>query len=247
MPKDEGEWFLDYIKGSIQTWTSPFLPLVLSAWSCGYKAVATSPGLILLMKEKAISSLYQNKIKHHVPYSLPPTPAPPMWYSSPPIFHGPLWISKLSRLTGLKIFLPGHSWNRSGLRATYTAPLQPLQTKPALHNCHLNAKHFSLGWSVPFVHTFLRKVVLLEHNIFTCFTACWAWAAGIVSYSQNLHRIINGVLLSILLQCIDIVLLFPTKPTHQCNGICSCDGIRSVWWVNFPSALSRAEKWPLGT
>lgn len=165
-----------------------------------------------------------------------------MWYSSPPIFHGPLWISKLSRLTGLKIFLPGHSWNRSGLRATYTAPLQPLQTKPALHNCHLNAKHFSLGWSVPFVHTFLRKVVLLEHNIFTCFTACWAWAAGIVSYSQNLHRIINGVLLSILLQCIDIVLLFPTKPTHQCNGICSCDGICSVWWVNFPSALSRAEK-----
>lgn len=104
----------------------------------------------------------------------------------------PLWISKLSRLTGLKIFLPGHSWNRSGLRATYTAPLQPLQTKPALHNCHLNAKHFSLGWSVPFVHTFLRKVVLLEHNILTCFTACWAWAAGIVSYSLNWHRIIKG-------------------------------------------------------
>lgn len=106
-------------------------------------------------------------------------------------FPCPLWISKLSRLTGLRIFSPGHSWNRSGLRATNTALLQPLQTKPALHNCHLNAKHFSLGWSVPFVHTFLRKVVLLEHNILTCFTACWAWAAGIVSYLLNLHRIIN--------------------------------------------------------
>lgn len=95
--------------------------------------------------ENATSLRYQNNIKHLVPDSSPLLlQAPPTltWYCSPPVFHRPLWISKLSRLTGPNIFLPGHSWNRSGLRATYTAPLQPLKTKPALRNCHLNAKHF---------------------------------------------------------------------------------------------------------
>lgn len=187
----------------------------MSKQGCSHKSRFN---FVLQTQKKAISSLYQNNIKHLVPYSSPLTPT---WYCCPPIFHGPLWISKLSRLTGLKIFLPGHSWNRSGLWATYTAPLQPLQTKPALHNCHLNAKHFSLGWSVFFVHTFLRKVVLLEHNILTCFTACWAWAAGIVSCSLNLYRITNGLCLCLfLLQSIDIVLLCSTKPTW-------------LWWYLF--------------
>lgn len=74
----------------------------------------------------AMSLRYQNNIKHLVPDSSPlllRAPPTPTWCWSPPVFHRPLWISKLSGLTGLNVFLPGHSWNRSGLRATYTAPL----------------------------------------------------------------------------------------------------------------------------
>lgn len=76
----------------------------------------------------AMSLCCQDNIKHLV---LDSSPLPllhralplPTLQCSLPVFHRLLWISKLSRLTGLNVFLPGHSWKRSGLGATYTAPL----------------------------------------------------------------------------------------------------------------------------
>lgn len=55
--------------------------------------------------------------------------------------------------------------------ATYTASLQPQQTRPALHNCHLNIKHFYLGgWFLLYKRLILRVIICFEHHIITCFT-----------------------------------------------------------------------------
>lgn len=68
--------------------------------------------------------------------------------------------------------------------------------------------------------------------------SCW-YSELFPKFAQN-HK--EGAPLSVLLRCIDIVLLFTTKPTHHCNGICSCDGMCSVCGVNFPLGLWRVEK-----
>lgn len=115
---------------------------------------------------------------------------------------------------------------------------------------------------------FLRLLVLSERDSFTCFTACWAWAAvwggfaihwiwtesAIEKESLLINKVYGGRNLYRWYRCF----LFGSpiwglwaflyseacffEATKCCNGYLSDDGIRPVCSVNRPSAPLRAEK-----
>lgn len=164
------------------------------------KAVIHSLSLVLLIKVyKCHIFEVPNNINHLVPDSSPcgpsscKLPPSPTWYFSFPVFHRPLRISKLSRLTGLNVFLPGHSWNRSGLQATYTAPLQALQTRPALCSCHLNAKRLGSLRQISFVHFFPAIAYLcgMWWHYMLCSSLSISICLSSFCESLNLHWIIS--------------------------------------------------------
>lgn len=115
-----------------------------------------------------------------------PSPHPPSLNTerSPPVFHRPLWISKLSRLTELNVSLPGHSLNRSGLRATYIALLKPLQTRPAPCNCHLNAKAPWITRLRSFCADFFFNCLSSWSMVTVCRARVDVWAACVITFAH---------------------------------------------------------------
>lgn len=117
---------------------------------------------------------FSPSLRAPIPTSLLPSPNLNVVHQPSSIPSPPVNIQAVEADWALR-FLPGHGWNRSGLRATNTPPIEPLQTRPAPRNCHLNVKRFEASRQIFCTHFF--KKVFGECSSF--------WSVNSFTYSKS--------------------------------------------------------------